>query len=341
MLASQSTTALWLLLLACGAVIAFAGARLSRYGDVIASKTGLSGSWVGLVLLAVVTSLPELVTGASSVLLAGVPDIAIGDALGSCTINLMILAALGVHRKSMGVLGRASQGHILSAAFAVLMLMLVMLVLVEPMSVAVPAIGHVSVASPLLIGLYLVAGRSIFAFERRVLSESTARAEDRYPGLDLPRAARVYAAFALLIVISGTGLPFIAEQLASRLGWSQSFVGTQLVALATSLPEIVVTYYAVRIGALDMAVAGILGSNLFDLAIVAFDDVLHSAGPIYVDVASSHAGTAGTAAAMSAIVIIALMYRPTKRVWRGLDAPALAMVALYVVNAWLAFGPAS
>jgi len=331
------TAGLWLLFMACGAVIAFAGARLSRYGDVIASKTGLSGSWVGLVLIAVVTSLPELVTGASSVLLAGVPDIALGDALGSCTFNLVILAALGVQRESMAVLDRASQGHILSAAFGVLMLMVVVLALAAPTGRSLPTVAHLSLATPALLGLYLVAGRSIFAFERRVLRQSSARAEDRYPQLTLSQALRRYAGFAFLIVAAGAALPFVAGQIAVRLGWSESFVGTQLVAVATSLPEIVVTWSAVRIGALDMAVAGILGSNLFDLCIVALDDVLFTDGPIYAAVAATHSGTAGTAAAMSAIVIIALMYRPTRRVWRGLDAPALAIMALYVLNAWVAF----
>jgi len=113
---------------------------------------------------------------------------------------------------------------------------------------------------------------------------------------------RRYAAFAAPIVASGLVMPFVAEQLAARMGWSESFVGTQLVAVATSLPEIAVTVHAVRIGALDMAVAGILGSNPFN------------------------------------VTIIALMYRPTRRLWRGLDAPALAMLALYLANAWTAFG---
>jgi len=338
---SLPTAGLWLLFITCGAVIAFAGARLSRYGDVIASKTGLSGSWVGLVLIAVVTSLPELVTGTSSVVLAGVPDIALGDALGSCALNLVILAALGVERESMAVLGRASQGHVLSAAFGVLMLVVVVLALAAPVGRALPTLAHVSLATLVLLGLYLVAVRCIFEFERRVLSQSSARADDRYPQLALSHALRRYAAFALLIVASGAALPFVGGQLAVRLGWSESFVGTQLVALATSLPEIVVTWSAVRIGALDMAVAGILGSNLFNLGIVALDDVLYTDGPIYAAVAASHAGTAGTAAAMSAIVIVALMYRPTRRVWRGLDAPALAILALYLLNSWLVFGQPS
>lgn len=330
-------TWVWMELALCAAVIAYAGARLSRYGDVIACKSGLSGAWVGLVLVAVVTSLPELVTGASAVTLAGAPDIALGDALGSCCLNLVILAALGLRRESPAVLGRASQGHILSSAFGILMLMVVMLALMPPGGRRIPAVAHVSLVSPLLVGLYLVAAKNIFTFEKRVLSQVAALAQDRYPELALAQALRRYAAFAALIIASGVALPFVAADLAERLGWSQSFVGTQFVAFTTSLPEIAVTVHAVRIGALDMAVAGILGSNLFNAAIVAIDDLLYAEGPIFEAATPVHAVTAATAAAMSAIAIVALMYRPTRRLWRGLDTPALSILALYAVNAWFVF----
>ena len=78
---------LWLELFICLVIIAYAGYYLSRYGDIIAEKTGMSASWVGLVLLATATSLPELVTGITSVTAADAPDIAVGNALGSTVFN--------------------------------------------------------------------------------------------------------------------------------------------------------------------------------------------------------------------------------------------------------------
>jgi len=82
----------WLQFFVCAFMIAYAGTRLAHYGDIIASKTGWSGSWIGLILLATVTSLPELSTGISSVALANAPNIAVSDVLGSCLFNLSILA---------------------------------------------------------------------------------------------------------------------------------------------------------------------------------------------------------------------------------------------------------
>jgi cation:H+ antiporter len=74
--------------------IGFAGVRLSYYGDIIAEKSGLSRGWVGLILLATATSQPELVTGLSSVTVARVPDIAVGDIMGSCVFNLLLAVYL-------------------------------------------------------------------------------------------------------------------------------------------------------------------------------------------------------------------------------------------------------
>jgi hypothetical protein len=78
-------------------------AHLSRYGDVIAEKTGLGGAWIGLILLASVTSLPELVTGFSAIVIADVPNIAIGDALGSCVFNLAIISLADVLHREQSV----------------------------------------------------------------------------------------------------------------------------------------------------------------------------------------------------------------------------------------------
>ena len=78
------------------AIILFAGTKLARYGDAIAEKTGLGRMWIGLVLLAAITTMPELVTGVSSAALVGLPDLALGTLFGSCLFNLTILALLDI-----------------------------------------------------------------------------------------------------------------------------------------------------------------------------------------------------------------------------------------------------
>ena len=84
---------IWFKFALCLVIILFAGIKLARYGDAIAEKTGLGRVWIGLVLLAAITSMPELVTGVSSVALVKPPepDLAMGTLLGSCSLNLAIL----------------------------------------------------------------------------------------------------------------------------------------------------------------------------------------------------------------------------------------------------------
>jgi cation:H+ antiporter len=105
----------------CTLLIVLSGVRLSRYGDVIAEKSGLGGTWMGVLVMAAVTSLPELVTGVSSIVVFDVPDIAAGDVIGSCMFNLLILAFLDF-RHPEPLSARIHQGHVLSAAFGIVML---------------------------------------------------------------------------------------------------------------------------------------------------------------------------------------------------------------------------
>lgn len=115
-------TLTWLEFALCAFLIGAAGPELSRSGDIIADKTGISGNWIGLILLGAVTSLPELVTGVSAVTIANTPNIAVGDIFGSCVFNLLILVAIDFMYRETPVYRRAHQGHILSAGFGVILI---------------------------------------------------------------------------------------------------------------------------------------------------------------------------------------------------------------------------
>lgn len=119
---SHEVIVVWLQFGICIAAIGFAGTQLTLYGDAISDKTGLGSTWIGVVLLAAVTSLPELATGISSVTVASVPNIAVGDVLGSCVFNLLIIVILDFFHRTESLYTRASQGHILPAGFGVLLI---------------------------------------------------------------------------------------------------------------------------------------------------------------------------------------------------------------------------
>jgi cation:H+ antiporter len=121
------------------------------------------------------------------------------------------------------------------------------------------------------------------------------------------------------------------------MGWGQSFVGTLLVAAVTSAPEMAVAFSAFRIGALDMAIAGLLGSNLFDILILAVDDVLYQAGPLLASVSRVHALSAFTAIMMSGVAVIGLFLRAHARPFLTVGWTSLALFALYLMNSYLLY----
>lgn len=327
----------WINLALCITVIGFAGARLSRYGDVIAEKTGMGRSWVGLVLLATVTSLPELATGLSAVTLARVPDIAVGDVLGSCVFNLAILVAVDFLHPKESIYRSAGRGHILSAGFGIVLIGLAGASLLLSRQGAMPALGHVGLYTPAIIALYLVAMRTLYRYERREVAEFVEEVAERYPHVSLRRAAAGYALAAAFVVAAGIWLPFVGADIAREMGWHDSFVGTLLVAAATSAPEIAVTLAAVRLGALDMAVANLLGSNLFDILILAIDDLAYLDGPLLAAVSPVHAVSALTAVVMTGAAVIGLFYRPAGQLWRSVSWISLSLLALYLLNSYVLF----
>lgn len=324
----------WTQFLLLGAVVGVAGYWLSRFGDVIAERTGLSGSWVGLVLMATVTSLPELVTGVTAVRVEHAPDLAVGNVIGACMFNLLLLSLVDLFYRPACMFSRASQGHALSTGYGAVLLGLVGLNILAPAPLSwVP----ISFASLLIVPLYALALRTIFTFERRQLLEPAEPSVIRYPGVTLRRAILGYAGAAAAVLAAGFQLPRAALELAGAMGWSDSLVGTLLLAAATAMPELMVTLSAVRIGVLDMAVANLLGSNLFNMLVLAIDDLAYPGGPLLSSVDRGHAVSVLTALVMNGVVTAGLIYRPNGRPGGALSWASLALVAAYGLNAWLLF----
>ena len=328
-------------LIVCAAVVFVAGVQVAKSGDIIAEKSGIGRTWVGVVLIAGVTSLPEAVNGASAVLLFDVPEIAAGGLIGSCMFNLLIIALLDATSRSTPIFSRVSQGHVLSASFGIGLLALVVLALLNQETAL--ELGWISPMSLALIGLYLLATRTIFFYERdqrlTLTGGGSSPVAERYESITRRHAFTVFGFNASLIVIAATLLPGIGERLSEQAGLEQSIVGSLIIALTTSLPEVVVALTAIGIGASDLAMGGLLGSNLFNLGILGFADLLYVDGSIFADVSSAHATSAGTAIVMTAIVIVGLTLQPSRKP-PYLAWDAMSMVAVFLVGAVVIFSRA-
>jgi cation:H+ antiporter len=335
---SLGMTSAWLAFAVCLLLILFTGARLSRYGDLIASHTGLGGAWIGLVLLATVTSLPELVTGLSAIWVVGEPDLAVGSALGSCVYNLIIIAILDFIYKPGTIYSGIKHGHSLSAGFGVILLgaaASAIFIQHHLTAISLGPIGPYALAGPII---YLIAMRSVFFFERRDdvviivgLTGGHPKAAESVK-TSLGRIFLLFCVNAAVLVAAAITLPMIGENLAVAMGWDETFVGTIFLALVTSVPEIVISVEAVRIGAVDLAIGGILGSNLFDLVIIAVADFAYVDGPILAAVSNQHVLTAIAALTMTGIAIVGLCSRPTARVFRAISWASLGLLTVGVFS---------
>jgi cation:H+ antiporter len=186
--------------------------------------------------------------------------------------------------------------------------------------------------SPVIVLLYFVAMRSIFLYEREQMSAFVEDVTERYPAVTLRSASLGYVVAGSIVAAAGVALPFVASEIAAMMGWSNTFVGTLLVAATTSLPELAVTIGALRLGAIDMAIANLLGSNLFDIVIIAIDDLAFLRGPILSHVSPIHGVSALSAVIMSSLAIVGLFGRTGTRVFGTVGWVSLGLFAIYVLN---------
>jgi cation:H+ antiporter len=327
----------WLQFIACTALILFSGSKLSFYGDIIAEKTGMGRTWIGVVLMASVTSLPEMITGVSSVTIFDLPDIAVGDVLGSCMFNMLIIALLDFMGGSTPLSARAHHGQVLGAGFGILLLGLVGISLFA--SASVPRIGWISLSSLVFLAVYLIAIRTVFLYEKRRISEFVrdVAEEARYESVAKARAYTMYGLNAAVIIAAATYLPYLGERIAELTGLGRTFVGSIIIALSTSLPEVVVCLGALRLGAVDIALGNLFGSNLFNIGILALDDVLYTKGALLSHVSGGHLVMALAAITMTAIATIGLTYQTTRKLhvfaWDSIGIVIVYVLATLVLYA--------
>ncbi|MBS0003532.1 MAG: sodium:calcium antiporter [Thioalkalivibrio sp.] len=333
----MSEWTVWVQFAVCIALIGASGVQLTRYGDAIADKTGIGRSWIGLVLIATVTSLPELFSGISAVTIANVPDIAVGNVLGACVLNLSILALLDLLHRRGSIYCVASRSHILAAGFGVVLLSLIGFGLLNGDVASGWTLGHIAFYSPLLLVGYAVAIQAVYRYETTHVAEFTEAEPDRYPDITLHTAVLRYAIAAAVVVGAALWLPFVGEDIALQMGWSQGFVGTLFVAFVTTVPELVVTLSALRIGAVDMAMGNLLGSNLFNLLVLAVDDVFFLPGSLLAAASPAHATTAFAVLMMTGVVIAALFYRPPARLFGIIGWPSVVLLGVAALNGHVVF----
>jgi len=303
-----------LLFVAAGAVVVAAGTALARYGDAIAHRTRAGRLWIGAVLLAGATSLPELGTDIAAVRM-GALDLALGDLFGSSMANMLILALVDLMPPRREVLRRATLDHALAACLAIGLSAATAACLLAPSG---RVVAGVSVESMALVVAYLLGTRAVYRHAMRNFGpEQLAADAEVGPGAEpvptLGRAVAGFGAAALVTLAAAPVFAYAAKALAEETGLGTTFVGTWLVGLSTSLPELVTSVAAVRMGAFDLAVGNLLGSNAFNISILLWVDLAYPGGSIFVDASRSHLLSIVFGIILMVLGLAAIVYRAKKR----------------------------
>ncbi len=319
----------WFQFMLSALVIVVAAYFLAKYGDVIAIRTGLGGMFIGILLLAGATSLPELLTSMEGVR-QNSPNIAAGNLLGSNGFNMLLLAILDLSFRNQRILRKAARRHALTGSLAILMIGLALFFMVAEIDVK---IGWVGLDSLILIGMYI--------FALRLLSGGQEKGEAE--PLEIPEGTeKLWVGLVGFVVAAGV-LVFItpymvrsSNEIAEITGLGTTFVGSTLVAMVTSLPEMVTTFAAIRIGASDMAIGNLFGSNMFNMFALGFTDLFYTQGRFLgsIDPAFMLVGLFGLL--MTVIGLVGNLANLEKRIG-FIEIDSLFLFILYFSGMWLLY----
>lgn len=304
-------------------LIIVTGTRLSKYGNILADILGWGKMFMGIILMASVTSMPELMTGISSVTILDAPDLAVGDIVGSCAFNILIISIMDLfynHKKPLTAV--AQTGHIIAASFGIMMLSMVAFTILMPeIFGTILWIGGFSI---LFLVLYLIAIRVVYLYDKK--NNHPVEIINNSKNTTLKKVVFKYTLNAIILMGAAMLLPYFGKNIAESSGLGQSFFGTLFIAASTSLPEVVVSIAAVRLKTIDLAIGNVFGSNMFNIAMLSLDDILYTKGPLFLFTSPNHIIPVLGTIIITAIGIIGIVFKAEKKWKLAIDTALIAVV---------------
>lgn len=301
--------------LAAGAVIFICGLRMTGLADKLADRTGLGEAIIGGVLLGAATSLSGIIVSVTAAL-DGRASLAFSNSVGGIAAQTVFLAVADMfYRKTNLEHAAADLGNVFQGIVLMVLLTLPFVAMTTP-EVTFWAIHPVSFAIPLVYAVGLVAGRMVHEAPmwRPVDTDDTRTDQPEEEDTESRRKStlRLFLTFGLLMILMGTAgfvIAKTASELADRMQISETLVGALATAVVTSMPELVTTVAAVRRGALQLAVGGIIGGNTFDTLFLMASDISYRDGSLYHAVGDQDYFWIVTALLMTGILIGGLILR--------------------------------
>ncbi|MBW1644954.1 MAG: sodium:calcium antiporter [Deltaproteobacteria bacterium] len=326
----------WLFFLLAAALVFHAGRQLTIRGEELAEQTGLARAFVGVILLGLITSLPELVSTLGASALVGEPNLALGNIFGSNACNLAILAFLEIVTVTGTLAHTLDRDNLLTAFLSLIMVSL------ASMAVIIRGrwhLGFVDLFTPAIAGCYLVGMAMLYRFQKLQTPPGESGGEAPPPPADPEKLARLKKEIfrlAALIVVAALVLSYTADQIAEATGWGSTFVGNFMLAIATSLPEMAVTYSAIRIGSFPMAAGNIFGSNIFNIAILAVTDLGFFSGSLYRQAQHGQLMIAMVGILLASVYLFSTFYGVKRRLL-SIRMDSLTVLTIYLLSMYALF----
>jgi cation:H+ antiporter len=341
------TFPLWInLVIFAGAavVVWMAGTRLADYTDSIASRTGLSHAFLGLILLGFVTSLPEIATTVTATTIGNTSLVA-NNLFGGVAAQITVLAIVDLIAVRGALTYFTPQPILLFQGMMLLLLLSVAMAGAaagEPVSFFGMGLTPFLLLAGYLLTVYMSRGADYLP-RWRATDEVETISEQREPGGGPPNEGDQHIAMsnhklylyaflaALFILIAGWTLAHTADALAQQTALGSSFVGVALLAVSTSLPEVSTTLAAVQRGNYEMAVSNILGTNCLEVALFFLADLLYFSAPILALTDKSAIFAASLGMIVTCIFVLGLLERRDRTVL-GMGVDSLIVLAFYITG---------
>ncbi len=271
---------IWLLYAICLCVVVFASSRLAGVVDELDKKTKLSGAFLGAVLLAGVTSLPELVTSVTGAIL-GEANMTLGNILGSNVFDIAIIGALMIIFCARIAHKHLSKTSVVFVAFTLVISVAVLICMIFGLKIVIPVL-NINILTPIIIILYGIALFTAKNPEPKVHDEEKTDLPNRFKKFTVKRLWTNFALFSVILVGVSVAITFLAENIADTYSLGRGLAGALFLGVATSLPEIIASCQLIRLGNFDAAYGDIIGSCLFNFGVISLSDIIYSAGTVFV-----------------------------------------------------------
>ena len=340
---SFSLPVLLLIFAAAAAAVWVAGVYLSNATDILSSRWGLGEALGGLILLAVVTNLPEIAITVSGALRHDL-GIAVGNLLGGIAVQTLVLVPLdiwGVGKPAPLTYRAASLSLVLEGILVLALLTLVVMGAQLPGTLVfarVPPVGLL-IAFVWVVGLWLIGkSRTDLPWQDkgnapggqdapRSQSHKKKEQDAKNKQKSTVRVVGVFALGALVTLGCGVVLENSGDAIAKHIGMTGVLFGATVLAASTSLPELSTGLASIKLGDYQLAVSDIFGGNAFLTVLFLLASVI-SGQPVLPHAQKSDIYLTGLGMLLTAVYVTGLIFRPKMQVARmGIDS--LVVLVLY------------